>query len=258
MATYIDVNGGWWTKPYFATPTVPINANGTFACDTVTGGEDADATGYEVFVIPSNYTPPAAAGYPAIPSAIFSNSVAYTEVQRPVGYPGSTSRPPVASISSLSIGRCFSTAANAADTVTVTGTIPVADTKATGANVTVKIGSICWQFAPVGKNGVAGVSGGSWGNSVGNISITAGKNKWTFSASMKCAPGNTNWDVYGLLDTTIIAPGIPAFIPVTITVNDQGYLAITSGYYTAQSGKSGTMSGASLEGLGAVYNLSDR
>jgi hypothetical protein len=250
VATYINVAGGWWTKPTFANPTVPINSDGTFTCDTVTGGNDADATEYEVFVIPSNYAPPPAAGSSGIPSAIFSESVAYTEIQRPVGYPGSTISPPVATINSISISRSFSTSTNAADIVTTTGTIPIMNTKATGANLTINIGSNSWQFAPVGKNGVASVSGGSWKNSTGKIAITTGKNTWTFSASLKCAPGNPNWNEEGILNTTIMAPGIPVFMPVTITVNGQDYFRITSGYYTAQEGKNGTMQGSST-GLGA-------
>jgi exo-beta-1,3-glucanase (GH17 family) len=241
VATYINVAGGWWTKPYFDQPTVPINPDGTFTVDTVTGGDDADATEYEVFVVPSSYTPPAADGDYSVPAEIFSNSVAYTNVSRPVGFKGSTTNPPVTTIGSLTITRSFSTATNAVDTVTLTGTIPIADTKAVGADVTVNIGSNYWQFAPVAKNGTATVSGGSWENPSGRIAITAGKNKWTLSARMECAPGNTNWNEQGLLNTTIMTPGIPVFMPVTITVNGQDYNKITSGYYTAQEGKKGIL-----------------
>ena len=241
VATYINVFGGWWTKPYFDQPTVPINPDGTFTVDTVTGGYDQDATEYEVFVVPSNYTPPAAGGDYSVPGEIFSIAVAYTDVQRPVGYKGSTTNPPVTTIGSLEITRSFSTATNATDIVTMSGTVPIADTKAAGATVAVNIGSVNWLFTPVAKNGVATVSGGNWENQSGRIAITAGKNTWAFSARLQCAVGNTNWNEEGLLNTTIMTPGIPVFMPVTITVNGQDYGKITSGYYTAQEGNKGTL-----------------
>jgi hypothetical protein len=123
----------------------------------------------------------------------------------------------------------------------MSGTVPIADTKAAGATVAVNIGSVNWLFTPVAKNGVATVSGGNWENQSGRIAITAGKNTWAFSARLQCAVGNTNWNEEGLLNTTIMTPGIPVFMPVTITVNGQDYGKITSGYYTAQEGNKGTL-----------------
>ena len=241
VATYINVAGGWWTKPYFDQPTVLIGPSGTFAVDTVTGGEDADATEYEVFVVPSNYAPPAAGGDYSVPAEIFSNAVAYTDVQRPVGFEGSTTNPPTTTVGSLAITRSFGTASNATDVVTMSGTVPITGTKAAGATVTVSIGSVNWLFTPVAEDGIATVSGGNWENPSGKIAITAGKNKWAFSARMLCAPGNTNWNELGLLNATIMAPGIPVFMPVTINVNGQNYFKITSGYYLAQEGIKGTL-----------------
>ena len=43
IAAVIRVNGGWWTKPYFATPSVPLNASGEFKVDVTTGGVDPQA-----------------------------------------------------------------------------------------------------------------------------------------------------------------------------------------------------------------------
>jgi exo-beta-1,3-glucanase (GH17 family) len=247
VATYINVAGGWWTKPFFDQPTVPINPDGTFTVATVTGGEDADATEYEVFLVPSSYTPPTAGGDYSVPADIFSHAVAFADVQRPVGYKGSVTNPPIVKIGSLAITRSFSSKINAIDTVVIAGTIPIEDTKAQGATITVNIGSNYWQFAPVAKNGIATASGGSWENAAGKIVITAGKNQWTFSAKLQCAPDNTVWNEQGLLNTTIMAPGIPVFMLVTITVNGQSYGRIISGYYTAQAGKTGSLNGSSTE-----------
>jgi uncharacterized repeat protein (TIGR01451 family) len=62
IATYIDVFGGWWTKPTFAQPTVAIIPDGTARLAIDTGGSDYDATEIEAFLIPSGSQPPAASG----------------------------------------------------------------------------------------------------------------------------------------------------------------------------------------------------
>jgi uncharacterized repeat protein (TIGR01451 family) len=80
VATYIEVSGGWWTKPTFAQPTVTINTDGTVRIPIVTGGSDQLATGIAVFLIPSTVTPPQAQGgaLPAIPSAVAAVQVSRT------------------------------------------------------------------------------------------------------------------------------------------------------------------------------------
>ena len=241
VAVYINVSGGWWTKPTFEDPTVPINPDGTFTCNTVTGGNDANATEFALFVVPAGYAPPAAAGSSSVPSAVASHAVASADVSRPVGYAGSTTTPPVADIRSFTINRVFAGGCYSADSVSVKGELPIANTAVPGANVMVSIGSAYWQFAPAAKNGVAVVNGGNCQNPSGRLTISAGKNGWTFSAKMECASGNTNWDDDGLLNTTIPAPGIPVFMPVIITVGSQNYVQITSGYYTAKDGKNGVL-----------------
>jgi len=72
VATYIQVLGGWWTKPTLAQPTVAINPDGTVRIPIVTGGSDQTATAIAAFLIPSSVTPPQAVGgvLPAIPSAV--------------------------------------------------------------------------------------------------------------------------------------------------------------------------------------------
>jgi exo-beta-1,3-glucanase (GH17 family) len=81
VATYIQAWIGWWSKPTWAQPTVPINPDGTFYVDTVTGGEDYDATDFLVFLVPRTYAPlPAAGG--AISNDIYANALAYAEFPR--------------------------------------------------------------------------------------------------------------------------------------------------------------------------------
>ena len=62
IAAYINVNGGWWTKPYWDTPLTPIAANGYFRCNITTGGVDEQATEIIVFLVPKGYSVPLASG----------------------------------------------------------------------------------------------------------------------------------------------------------------------------------------------------
>jgi hypothetical protein len=62
VATYIDVNGGWWTKPYFDEPLTAIQSNGSWTADIVTGGDDAEATEVIAYLVPSGTTVPLASG----------------------------------------------------------------------------------------------------------------------------------------------------------------------------------------------------
>jgi hypothetical protein len=82
VALYIRVGGGWWTKPTFAQPTCPISADGTWVCQYVSGGDDANATDIAAYLIPRAYTPPAMNGGPSLPSALEKTAVANAEATR--------------------------------------------------------------------------------------------------------------------------------------------------------------------------------
>lgn len=59
VAPYIFVEGsGWWTKPFFDPPIVPIQADSTWSTTITTGGSDIYATRICVFLIPTGVTPP--------------------------------------------------------------------------------------------------------------------------------------------------------------------------------------------------------
>lgn len=71
VAVYIQIEGiGWWTKPTFANPTVPINPDGTFQADVATGGLDNRATIFCAALVPANVTPPPASGAGRIPAGL--------------------------------------------------------------------------------------------------------------------------------------------------------------------------------------------
>lgn len=68
VATYIYIDDpnnwadGWWSKPTFARPIVPLKANGTFEIPIVTGGIDATALKIAVFVVRKTYPVPLCSG----------------------------------------------------------------------------------------------------------------------------------------------------------------------------------------------------
>jgi hypothetical protein len=62
VAVYIEVSGGWWTKPYWDQPATWINCNGEWVCDITTGGNDASATRIAAYLIPAAYDPPLSRG----------------------------------------------------------------------------------------------------------------------------------------------------------------------------------------------------
>jgi exo-beta-1,3-glucanase (GH17 family) len=82
IATYIKVGSGWWTKPTFANPTVPILCNGNWVVDYTTGGMDQSATDICIFVVPSDYFPPPCGGCSAIPASIYQNAIDWECIHR--------------------------------------------------------------------------------------------------------------------------------------------------------------------------------
>jgi CSLREA domain-containing protein len=84
VAPYIQIEGaGWWTKPTFGAPTVPIDPDGTFSADVAAPGTlDNRATIFAAAVIPVGNTPPQAQGTARIPSALDTMAVAIDTVER--------------------------------------------------------------------------------------------------------------------------------------------------------------------------------
>ena len=84
VAVYIFISGGgWWTKPNSASPLTAIQTNGTWQCDITTGGIDQCARQIAAFLVPTNYTPPLAAGDEGLPAGLATNAVANLTVTRP-------------------------------------------------------------------------------------------------------------------------------------------------------------------------------
>jgi hypothetical protein len=132
------------------------------------------------------------------------------------------------------------------DHVALTASVPASDTMVPGAGVDVAIAATDWQFASLAWNGGSYTASVSRSDKAGHIRVWPSTKRWVISAVMNCAPGNANWDEYGMLDRTIRAPGIPVFVPVNVTVNGtNSYWRMISSYYTAVAGSIGRLSGSS-------------
>ena len=70
VAVYINVYGAWWTKPTFASPTVPIASNGAWSANIVTGGLDSQAGEIRAYLIPVGANVPIAYGSNYLPSEL--------------------------------------------------------------------------------------------------------------------------------------------------------------------------------------------
>lgn len=82
VAVYIEVDGRWWTKPYWAAPKTPVSPKGTWLCDITTGGHDQDATRIRAYLIRQDYNPPLAPQEGLPPDPPTPEVLAMVEVSR--------------------------------------------------------------------------------------------------------------------------------------------------------------------------------
>ena len=94
IATYIRV-GGWWTKPTYAKPTVPVFCNGRWCVEYASGGLDYQTENICIFLVPSDYSPPLCGNAdsdtsgnwiiyycPTIPAEVYQNAISWKCIQR--------------------------------------------------------------------------------------------------------------------------------------------------------------------------------
>lgn len=82
VAVYINVDGGWWTKPYWDNPLTAVECGGNWIYDITTGGIDETAIEIAAYLVPVDYEPPLAAGESVLPSELEQNSVAWIKETR--------------------------------------------------------------------------------------------------------------------------------------------------------------------------------
>jgi exo-beta-1,3-glucanase (GH17 family) len=77
VAVYIKVEGKWWTKPTYDTPTVTIQRDGTWLCNIGTAETDLRATEIAAYLVNATYTPPLMNSQNnALPQELQQNSIA--------------------------------------------------------------------------------------------------------------------------------------------------------------------------------------
>ena len=86
IAGFLKVGyGGWWTKPYWAAPLTGLDPNnGAFSFTAVSGGIDALASQYAVFLVPVGWSPPLLGGSATLPDSLFTHAEAYAIVSRDI------------------------------------------------------------------------------------------------------------------------------------------------------------------------------
>lgn len=94
VAVYLYVNGGWWTKPAFASPLTPIGVDGQWTADVTTGGIDEQATRFAAFLWPRRAgIPPRAGGSPVLAEMLFDHPYVLADrepMQRAIDFSGYT------------------------------------------------------------------------------------------------------------------------------------------------------------------------
>lgn len=83
VATLLFLEGaGWWEKPVDAAPCTPLNGNGSFTVDVTTGGCDAFATEYALYLLPIGQACPVVHGQPVPPAQLETDAVARLHIPR--------------------------------------------------------------------------------------------------------------------------------------------------------------------------------
>jgi len=82
VAVYIKVEGKWWTKPTFADPDTPINDDGTWNCDIMTGGKDYIATEYAAYLVKKDKVMPQLQEASDLPKSLKDMSISHDRLKR--------------------------------------------------------------------------------------------------------------------------------------------------------------------------------
>ncbi len=84
VAVFIFVPGfGWVTKPTCAQPLTPIQPDGFWSANIVSGGSDSNATRVAVLLVSTNYNIPCVVGSNMLSTNIFAQAIAKAIVTRP-------------------------------------------------------------------------------------------------------------------------------------------------------------------------------
>ncbi len=72
VGVYINVGGGWWSKPTLTDPVTSIASDGTWSANVVTGGIDEQAREIRAYLLPVGFNVPLASGESSLPTTLSS------------------------------------------------------------------------------------------------------------------------------------------------------------------------------------------
>ncbi len=87
VVTLIEVNGGWWSKPYWDKLLTMISTSGGWKTDITTGINDKYATKARAYLVPKDYIPPPSKGEQTVPPELAANALAMAEITRAIPDP---------------------------------------------------------------------------------------------------------------------------------------------------------------------------
>ncbi len=122
-----------------------------------------------------------------------------------------------------------------ADTCTVKGTFTLPpDYNFSNKVVTLNVGGAETSFTLDSKG--RGLSGLSRFNKPSYNKTTG---LWTFNAILRSGSWHTSWAAHGLVNASIVKPGVHVTLPVILAIDNESFTATPSRQYTSQAGKSG-------------------
>ncbi|HCN31247.1 MAG TPA: hypothetical protein DIT64_21570 [Verrucomicrobiales bacterium] len=239
LACYIEVDGLYWTKPFFNKPLFPVLPDGAFTTKIVTGGVDQNASEIALFLVPSDYKAPLAAGVPFIPGSIEQDALASAFVSRPEGSPAGGDGEPGFTASASVVRKLI--AGSASESASLKGIVVLpADFEAAGVVVGISLCGLEWSFNPLGKSGSSVAADASAEKAVGSLSLKrdAKYGFWRWSAALKRS-ASASLDAYGMINATI-STGSPVFLPLALDLDGQAFETVCRLHYTAAQNGTGT------------------
>ena len=122
-----------------------------------------------------------------------------------------------------------------ADACTIKGTFALPpDYNFSNKVVTLNIGGAETSFTLDGKGrGLNGL------NRFNKPSYNKTTGLWTFNAILRNGSWRNSWAAHGLINASILKPGVPVTLPVVLAIDNDSFMATPSRQYTSQAGKSG-------------------
>jgi len=102
--------------------------------------------------------------------------------------------------------------------------------------VTLNIGGAETSFTLDGKGrGLNGL------NRFNKPSYSKTSGLWTFNAILRNGSWRNSWAAHGLINVSIVKPGVPVTLPMTLVIDGESFVATSHLQYTSRAGKLGSV-----------------